>query len=268
MSSSEQLTDARKSTSKEKNKEQIDPKKSQELTKSIKKKNSSSPKENKNQVPFIPERELQIDFSLSFKEIYNLHMTEIEAKTKEVTIDFAETVTDWYKRIKNWVDGGTKVIVNFWSGTVGQWLQTVLDWVRHGIKIGVEFFNKGVESLTNETGLFQGGEASGPQWGEPSVTDPVFVPGWNAKGLNYVPYDGYALVHRGETILNQDKSRSYRENNSFSPQDLYNAVAAAVESAISNIQINLDGKQVGNAVTNQVSKNIYKAQYGRRFTYA
>ena len=81
MSSSEQLADARKSTSKEKNKEQIDPKKSQELTKSIKKKNSSSPKENKNQVPFIPERELQIDFSLSFKEIYNLHMTEIEAKT-------------------------------------------------------------------------------------------------------------------------------------------------------------------------------------------
>ena len=81
MSSSEQLADARKSTSKEKNKEQIDPKKSQELTKSIKKKNSSSPKENKNQVPYIPERELQIDFSLSFKEIYNLHMTEIEAKT-------------------------------------------------------------------------------------------------------------------------------------------------------------------------------------------
>ena len=81
MSSSEHLADARQSTSKEKNKEQTDPKKSQDSTKSIKKKNSSSPKENKNQVPFIPERELQIDFSLSFKEIYNLHMTEIEAKT-------------------------------------------------------------------------------------------------------------------------------------------------------------------------------------------
>ena len=81
MSSSENLADLRKSTSKEKDQEQIDAKKIRESTKSLKSKNSSPPKENKNKVPFIPERELQIDFSLSFKEIYNLHMTEIEKKT-------------------------------------------------------------------------------------------------------------------------------------------------------------------------------------------
>ena len=83
MSSSEQLTDLRKSssTSKEKNQEQIDQKTRRESTKSAKGKNGSSPKENKKQMPFISERDLQIDFSLSFKEIYNLHMTEIEAKT-------------------------------------------------------------------------------------------------------------------------------------------------------------------------------------------
>lgn len=81
MSSSENLADLRKSTSKEKDQEQIDAKKIRESTKSLKSKNSSPPKENKNKVTFIPERELQIDFSLSFKEVYNLHMTEIEKKT-------------------------------------------------------------------------------------------------------------------------------------------------------------------------------------------
>lgn len=104
---------------------------------------------------------------------------------------------------------------------------------------------------------------STPWW----ASMPSFM-GHFAKGLNYVPYDGYAFVHRGETILNQDQGREHRTNNSFNAQELYNAVASAVEAAVANIQINMDGKQVGNAVTDQVSRNIYRAQYGRRFTYA
>jgi len=43
---------------------------------------SPSPKGNSEHFSFIPERELQTNFSLSFKEIYNIHITEIEEKTK------------------------------------------------------------------------------------------------------------------------------------------------------------------------------------------
>ena len=77
MSSSENLTDLVKNSIKEVAKEESEQKKLQESTKSLKK---TPPKENP--ISFIPERELQIDFSLSFKEIYNIHMTEIESKTK------------------------------------------------------------------------------------------------------------------------------------------------------------------------------------------
>lgn len=91
--------------------------------------------------------------------------------------------------------------------------------------------------------------------------------GSHASGLNYVPYDGYrAILHRGETVLNQAQSRNWRNNNSgFNSQALYGAVASAVSEAVANIQINMDGKAVGNAVTDQVSRNIYNAQLGRRF---
>ena len=82
MNSLEQLNDSRKLSTKEIVQEGNEQKKKRESIKSFQKKNSSSPKEAPNQIPFIPERDLQIDFSLSFKEIYNIHMTEIESKTK------------------------------------------------------------------------------------------------------------------------------------------------------------------------------------------
>lgn len=87
-----------------------------------------------------------------------------------------------------------------------------------------------------------------------------------AKGLNYVPFDGYALLHRGETVLNQSQGREWRQGggNGMNYQELYQAVSSAVSAAVSGIRIDMDGKQVGNAVTEQVSKNIYQAQFGRR----
>lgn len=87
-----------------------------------------------------------------------------------------------------------------------------------------------------------------------------------AKGLNYVPFDGYALLHRGETVLNQSQGREWRQGGGggMNYQELYQAVSSAVSAAVSGIRIDMDGKQVGNAVTEQVSKNIYQAQFGRR----
>ena len=47
----------------------------------INRKKSPESKEKPKDILVIPERELNADFSLTFKEIYNIHMIEIESKT-------------------------------------------------------------------------------------------------------------------------------------------------------------------------------------------
>ena len=92
----------------------------------------------------------------------------------------------------------------------------------------------------------------------------------HAKGLNYVPYDNYkASLHRGEMVLNQGQSRAFRQGGAgLDFNALYDAVSSAVASAVSDISINMDGRLVGNAVTEQVSRNIYRQQAGRRVALA
>jgi len=53
----------------------------EDVEEGINHKKSQESKENPKDIPVIPERELNADFSLTFKEIYNIHMTEIESKT-------------------------------------------------------------------------------------------------------------------------------------------------------------------------------------------
>lgn len=185
----------------------------------------------------------------------------------DIALNFISTVSDWIKKIGNWLSGeGISDVGIHFLGTVSGWIKTIQDWITNGINIAVNFFKGAVEGLTNDTGTFQGGEPSGLGWGE-SLEVPQ-VPGWGfAKGLNYVPFDGYALLHRGETILNQAQGREWRQNGGagLNMNQLYSVVANAVAAAVGNIQINMDGRAVGNAVTDQVSKNIYQAQFGRRF---
>lgn len=121
-------------------------------------------------------------------------------------------------------------------------------------------------------GLFGGGDQGSFDVGGSTYPDPMGAFGGSfgshgfAKGLNYVPFDGYALLHRGETVLNQSQGREWRQGggSGMNYQELYQAVSSAVSAAVSGIRIDMDGKQVGNAVTEQVSKNIYQAQFGRR----
>lgn len=185
----------------------------------------------------------------------------------DIALNFISTISEWIKKIGNWLSGeGISDIGIHFLGTVSEWIKTIQDWITNGINIAVNFFKGAVEGLTNDTGTFQGGEPSGLGWGE-SLEVPA-PSGWGfAKGLNYVPFDGYAYLHRGETILNQSQGRDWRQGGSggFNPQALYSMVAEAVASAVANIQINMDGKAVGNAVTQQVSRNIYQQQFGRRF---
>lgn len=91
---------------------------------------------------------------------------------------------------------------------------------------------------------------------------------YNAKGLNYVPYDGYrTILHRGEAVLNASQGREWRQNGGGAGIDfeaLAAAVSGAVAEAVSNISLNMDGKLVGSAVAGQVSREITKSLMGRR----
>ena len=53
----------------------------EDIKERINRKKSLESKEKPKDIPVIPERELNADFSLTFKEIYNIHMIEIESKT-------------------------------------------------------------------------------------------------------------------------------------------------------------------------------------------
>lgn len=102
------------------------------------------------------------------------------------------------------------------------------------------------------------------------VDDPSGVlDGSHAKGLNYAPYDGYtAELHRGEMILNQAQSREYRNGGGggVDADAIAGIVAGAITNALSGMAINMDGSQVGNVVTRQVSQNLASQMRSRRYT--
>lgn len=103
-----------------------------------------------------------------------------------------------------------------------------------------------------------------------NVNDPNGIfNGSHAKGLNYVPYDGYvAELHRGEMVLNQAQSREYRGGNrgGIDADAIAGVVANAITNALSGMAINMDGSQVGNVVTRQVSQNLASQMRSRRYT--
>jgi hypothetical protein len=88
----------------------------------------------------------------------------------------------------------------------------------------------------------------------------------HAKGLNYVPYDGYvAELHRGEMVLNQGQSRRLVEGG-IDTKSIANAVSEAIGKSMQGMAINMDGSAVGNVVTSQVSKNLASQMKSRRYT--
>lgn len=87
----------------------------------------------------------------------------------------------------------------------------------------------------------------------------------HAKGLNYVPYDGYlAELHRGEVVLNQGQSRNYLDDG-IDTESIAAAVANAVREGMSGMGINMDGQSVGNIVAETVSRNIATQLRGSRY---
>lgn len=105
-----------------------------------------------------------------------------------------------------------------------------------------------------------------------SVSVPPFAgeseDGSHASGAWNIPYDNYrAVLHRGERVLTASQARR-GTGTAFDSAELNRAVASAVASAVGNIQINLNGKAVANAISGDVSRNIYQDQLGRRYAPA
>lgn len=217
---------------------------------------------------------------------------------EETTEEITQLVGDWFQGITNLISGAchwvlsifgfeddskyTEAFKQFWGGDDGNGgmkavLKQLANWALGALNLPsideirqqiIDWWNDIVSGITLTIGAIFGGIEEDPS--TVHTPDSGIEHGGGgahfAKGLNYVPYDGYrAVLHRGETILNQNQGRQWRQGGGgFDSGALYSAVAEAVAAAVSNIQIDMDGKAVGNAVTKQVSRNIYQQQFGRR----
>lgn len=89
-----------------------------------------------------------------------------------------------------------------------------------------------------------------------------------AKGLNYVPFDGFhAVLHRGEQVLTASEARRNRGNSGSSTgidtASIASAVSDAIRSAMSGVSVNsyLSGKDI----TDSVDRDMARKLKARRF---
>ena len=173
------------------------------------------------------------------------------------------------KNLADWAIGD--VIMPAWNDVVNKittwWNNDILTHLFLGI---TPSFAPAITRTVNDGGTVPQSESNFTDEERQQVNDAITNRrgfGLFAKGLNYVPYDNYrALLHRGETVLNRSQAQQWRNGGSgFDSQELYSAVASAVSEAVANIQINMNGKAVANAVTRQVSRNQYMDALGRRY---
>lgn len=89
-----------------------------------------------------------------------------------------------------------------------------------------------------------------------------------AKGNYNVPYDMYAVVHRGETILNASQARKYREGESGSDYVIISEmIGGAVNRAFKKVNVLMSGEKVGDLTTRRVRRNLNASSYSRQRAY-
>ena len=162
-------------------------------------------------------------------------------------------------------------VVNFGLGVVNSVTDFIAS-IPKSINVVVNFVkglvNGGIEALTNDTGIFQGGEPSGLGWGE--TFDVPSVPGWQgyAKGNWYVGRNNTkALLHRGEMVLNQSQARRYRDGEGGSDSSVGYVVAKAVKEAFKETKILMSGVKVADLTTRRVQRNINASNYAVQKSY-
>lgn len=88
----------------------------------------------------------------------------------------------------------------------------------------------------------------------------------NAKGLDYVPYDGYlSELHKGETILPRVEAEAYRSGSTNTQGIDYTRLASSLASALSGATVQMDGQTVGVLIAPVVSEEIERKATSERY---
>ena len=180
-----------------------------------------------------------------------------------IVIDFsANLLDDWFSTIKGWLDGSglTDIGLNF-SATVAEWINRIWNWAQNGINIVTNF-------LTGNSGNSEwpGWENEQPSGAGPAQT--WDVSGGFAKGLNYVPFDGFpALLHRGEQVITASQARRNRGISGGSAGIDIGAIASAVSGAIRSAMegVSVNSYLSGKDITDNVDRDMARKLKARRF---
>ena len=158
--------------------------------------------------------------------------------------------------------------------TVSGWWNSITGGINNAIQAVKEFFGLqgGDGSATHVSyGEIYGGGSGASFAAYSELGDTMGVGGLRgyATGLPNVPYNNFvARLHEGERVLTKAENAAYssRARNAGSESsNLAEAIAAAVVSAMSGMQVSMDGQRVGDIVTDRVSRNIAQAAYVGRF---
>lgn len=177
-----------------------------------------------------------------------------------------EVISAWW----DWIKAEAKTILNFVLNDVlglpkiEDVVEQIRQWWKDVKKSLGDLVLNIVTKLTDQTGTFQGGDPTGPSWGETIDAPDVSNIGWNAKGLWSVPYDGYRTeLHRNERVLSASQARQMDNGGSVDFNAMVSAVASAVKDAIENATIRsyINGRDL----TDEVNRNNMRDVKARRF---
>ena len=178
-------------------------------------------------------------------------------KAQEIKLAWTSTIDTWIRTIKGWIDGTgiTKVTIQI-GATVSGWIKKISKWIEEGINVIVNFFSGGVTAPG-------GGSTTPSAYGQdPTSEETGSTPWWvgmpsffaHAKGLNYVPYDGYrATLHRGEQVLTASQAR---HRNSGSGAGVLAAMVGDLKSTLEHLRIQVGEKEFGSTVADYGSARV------------
>lgn len=192
----------------------------------------------------------------------------------------------WQDLVQSYVeaiDSAVDAVGNFFSITIPEawtnamnsiasWWGTITTGIDNAISSLKEFL--GINGSSGSSTRVSYGESygggSGASFAAFDVTSggPGGLRGY-ATGLPNVPYNNFvARLHEGERVLTRAENAAYSSRargTGGESTNLAEAIAAAVVSAMSGMQVSMDGQRVGDIVTDRVSRNIAQAAYVGRF---
>lgn len=194
----------------------------------------------------------------------------------------AIVIAKW-DEVKKLVSDAWDAIVGFFSETIPEaWtnaMSTIVGWwnsitggINNAISALKEFLGlnepSGSSTRVSYGEYYGGGSGASFTAFDDTTGGPGGLRGY-ATGLPSVPYNNFvARLHEGERVLTKAENAAYSSRargTGGESTNMAEAIAAAVVSAMSGMQVSMDGQRVGDIVTDRVSRNIAQAAYVGRF---